>query len=152
MSFLFKNCLSAALFSLVLFSACPLLANPAKAPENTVKSSAMEASEKASLAWLSIVDKGHYPESWNELSIVTKVTMPKDEWVNFLSNMRKSLGRVVSREMIEQRPAKNPHKLPQGDYMVIFYKTVFSGKATTHELVTLFLEDGVWKVLTYQIG
>ena len=39
--------------------------------------------------------------------------------------------------------AIDPSGMPKGDYIVMFYKTVFSHK-TAYELVTLYLEDGQW--------
>ena len=117
-----------------------------------VSDSSLEASATASQSWLNVVDKGHYPESWSQASAIMKLSIPRDEWVQILTKTRKPLGSGVSRQVVDQRVAKNPHGLPAGNYIVMFYKTVFSSKQKANELVTLYLEDGEWRVLTYQVS
>lgn len=111
----------------------------------------LQTSAAASQAWLSIVDKNKYPESWDKSSALTKLTVPKDEWVQILEKTRKPLGSVTSRQVVDQRTAIDPSGMPKGKYIVMFYKTVFSRK-TAYELVTLNEEDGQWSVLTYQVN
>lgn len=124
-----------------------LFADAAKGSGN----SALEASAKASLDWLSLVDRNKYAESWDQSSALTKLTVNKDEWITILEKTRKPLGSVSSRQVADQRTAKDPSGLPKGDYIVMFYKTAFSHKPAAFELVTLYLEDGQWRVLTYQV-
>lgn len=120
-------------------------------PESVVDSS-LETSAIASQSWLELVDKGQYAESWEKSSALMKKTVTKDEWVQILTTVRKPLGSVSSRQVVDQRKAQNPHGLPAGDYIVMFYKTVFSAKPTANELVTLYLDNGQWNVLTYQVN
>lgn len=112
---------------------------------------ALQASQDASLAWLQLLDRGEYKQSWEKASKIMQGTIAKDGWETVLSKMRKPLGNVISREVLDQRTAKDPSGLPKGDYIVMFYKTDFSNKASAHELVTLYLENGKWHVLTYQV-
>lgn len=110
-----------------------------------------QAGEITSKAWLNTVDKGEYGKSWEELSVITKHTVKKDEWEKILTKTRKPLGGVKIRDVVDIRSAINPKNLPAGNYMVMIYKTSFTAKSDVHELVTLFLQDGQWRVLTYQI-
>ena len=113
--------------------------------------SVLQASAKASQDWLLLVDKNNYAESWNQSATLTKLTVSKDEWVTILEKTRKPLGSVKSREVADQRTAQDPSGLPKGEYIVMFYKTAFSHKPAAFELVTLYLEEGEWRVLTYQV-
>lgn len=113
--------------------------------------SVLQASAIASQAWLSLVDKNKYAESWDKASTLTKLTVAKDEWMQILEKTRKPLGAVTSRQVVDQRTATDPSGMPKGKYIVMFYKTVFSHK-TAYELVTLNQEDGQWSVLTYQVN
>jgi len=106
--------------------------------------------EKAASKWLELVDKGMYDASWDHASIIMQNTISKKEWDKVLNATRKPMGTVTSRHLLDQRPATNPHGLPAGDYMVIFYQTNFSRKPDSKELLTLYLEGNEWKVLTYQ--
>lgn len=118
--------------------------------------SAFEAVNQPSLdsakQWLELVDKGEYSKSWKTGSLTFKLTISEQHWNQIMKAIREPLGSLVSREPIEQRPAVNPKGLPQGNYMVIIFKTKFQKKQDAHELVTLVQEsDGNWRVLTYQV-
>lgn len=113
----------------------------------------LTASALAAQNWLKLVDDGQYDESWSQGSSIFQLTIQQDEWKQILDAMRKPLGSVISRKVVDQRTATNPKGLPAGDYMVMVYDTSFSGKSSAHELVTLVKgDDGQWRVLTYQVG
>jgi len=143
-----KFILLAACFSLMSFS---LFAAVETAPQSTARQQQLKDSADASLTWLGGVDQERYGESWDNGSEIFKVTIPKEEWENLLNKVRKPLGRVTNREVIDQRVAADPKGLPAGDYMVMLYNTTFSNKPSAIELVTLRFENGTWKVLTYQV-
>jgi len=110
------------------------------------------ASAAAAKEWLELVDKGDYSSSWQTASPRLQLTLPKDQWDQYMKNIRGSLGEVKSREIARQQPAQDPQGLPAGAYMVILYQTSFAGKDNVPELVTLSQGyDGKWRVLTYFI-
>lgn len=113
---------------------------------------ALQASAAASQAWLGLLDKAQYGQSWDQSATITKLTINKEDWVQILEKTRRPLGAVSSREVVDQRTAQDPKGLPKGDYIVMVYKTVFSHQPAKVELVTLYLEDGKWHVVTYQVG
>jgi len=128
-------------------------ANSSKTPKDASASEnpQLQASAMAAQAWLKFIDQGKYGESWDESATLMKLTIRKEEWVTLMDQTRKPLGSLINRQVLDQRTAENPHGLPKGDYMVMFYKTDFGGKSGAYELVTMFLEDGEWRVMTYQI-
>jgi len=100
--------------------------------------------------WLKLIDDGKYGDSWDYGSQTFKFTIKRDEWIKAEEKLRQPLGRLVSRKLVEQRTAKNPKGLPQGDYMVLYFKSSFSNRPEANELVTMVREsDGKWRVLTY---
>lgn len=120
--------------------------NPVAADEAQDLRDSLAAAE----SWLKIVDSGDYGASWDAASNTFKFTIQKAEWVKAEDKLRKPLGKLISRKLIEQRPAKNPKGLPAGDYMVIYFKTSFANRPEANELVTLVKsDDGIWHVLTY---
>lgn len=148
--------LALVLSMILLFPTSSFADNVSKGPSkdpnsNNTANGSLQASALASLNWLNLIDKGRYGDSWEQASALMKLTIHKDEWEKLMEKTRKSLGSVISRQVLDQRTAKNPHGLPQGAYMVMFYKTEFSHKSSAYELVTLFLEDGEWRVITYQV-
>ncbi len=108
-------------------------------------------SQKSVDAWLALIDSGKFGESWDAGSTTFKMTISRKEWIAALDALRKPLGAVKSRKIIDIGNAENPKGLPQGEYMVYFYETQFDNPSKTQELLTLSQErDGQWRVLTYQ--
>lgn len=101
--------------------------------------------------WLKLLDDGQYGQSWDYASQNFQYTVKKGEWETAEQKLRGPMGRLISRELIQQLPAKDPKGLPRGDYMVLGYKSSFSNRPEVRELVTMIKEsDGQWRVLTYQ--
>lgn len=104
-------------------------------------------------SWLNLVDQGRYENSWEAGALTFQLTISKKEWSKNLELQRKSLGKEVSRKLVEQRVAENPKGLPAGEYMVNVYKTSFSNKPEAIEVMTLQKQNnGSWKVLTYFVN
>lgn len=139
-----------SLTSLSAFAAASTTTQPTDSTKEVSMSNVQQASI-TSQAWLNEVDKGHYAQSWDMGSTVFKLTISKEEWIKALDAIRKPLGSLISREIVDERTAKDPHKLPKGDYVVMVYKTSFATKSSATEIVTLYKEDGKWQVLTYQV-
>jgi len=118
------------------------------APADASKSISKESAEK----WLSLVDSGKYWETWNQAAPGLHDLATAEEWENILKVSRDPMGSVKERKLIDQREAENPKWLPPGDYMILFYQSDFEHRSSVKELLTLVKEnDGVWRVLTYQI-
>lgn len=146
--------LSIAALSFMSLQAEPSATKAPTAPAQTISpelQNLLQAGEITSKAWLDVVDKGDYGKSWDEMSSITRNTVKKDEWEQIMTKTRQPLGIVKERSIVDIRSATNPKNLPAGNYMVMIYKTSFATKADSHELVTLFLQNGQWHVLTYQI-
>lgn len=112
----------------------------------------MTQSAAVAQSWLQGVDNGDYENSWDQLGAQAQNLIKRNEWKQVLDVMRKPLGSVINRSVVNQSPAQNPQGLEPGDYMVLFYKTQFQNKPSAYELVTMHKsDDGKWKVLTYQV-
>lgn len=159
----FVSCISKSSLSLLFFSTVCAAAAPGVEVKNPPANNDaatnplpavngnLEAGAITTKAWLEIVDSGQYDKSWDETANQTKLTASKKEWHKILDKTRKPLGSVKSRKVADIRTAKDPHNLLPGDYLVMIYKTSFANKESAYELVTLYLQDGQWRVLTYQI-
>ena len=115
------------------------------------KNDTFSTAEPTSKAWIQLLDKEKYGEAWEQSSSLMKAMMDKDGWDSVMDHMRKPLGKVESREVVDQRSATNPKGLQDGEYAVRFYKTEFANKKEASELVTLYYENGQWRVMTYQV-
>ena len=140
----------------VILSICCLIVTPIILPaavtERETVNPELANSAEAADGWLKLLDRENYDQSWEKSSATLQLLVPKKDWRKLMEGIRKPLGEIKTREMIEQRPAKDPAGLPKGDYMVLLYKSSFSAKPTANELLTMVKEsDGRWKTLTYQV-
>lgn len=133
---------SPLLFSLLL--AFVFLAQAAPADEKT------DAATASAKAWLDLVDTSKYQESWTEAAPFFKERVPEETWVNAITSVRGPFGNVLSRELIGARYTKSLPGVPDGEYVVIQFKTAFQNKAEAIETITpMVAPDGTWKVSGY---
>lgn len=124
----------------------------ATAPNKEIIQQYVADSQKVVDAWLALSDAEKYGESWDTASKTFQLTISKHEWETAMNTIRKPLGKVTSRKIIDIGSAENPKGLPAGEYMVFYYETAFANKPKGSELITLVLtDDGKWKILTYQV-
>ncbi len=102
--------------------------------------------------WLEIVDNGEYAKSWDKASKRFKDAVTLDKWKQSLSAVRTPLGKLISREVIEQEAFASLPGAPDGSYFVILFSTQFQNKKNAIETVTMEKEkDGAWKMAGYFI-
>jgi hypothetical protein len=113
---------------------------------------AEKAAIKGSMAWLSLVDGENYAESWNQASGLFKNAVTKEQWLNSMKTFRVPLGKVVARKLKSKQYTKTLPGIPDGEYVVIQYETIFEKKQSAIETVTPMLDkDGKWRVSGYYI-
>ncbi len=103
-------------------------------------------------SWLAVVDAEQYDESWEQACAFFKGVVPKDQWVGQISGVRGPLGSVLSREVASAAYTTKLPGAPDGEYVVIEYRTKFQNKATAIETVTPMRDpDGVYRVSGYYV-
>ena len=111
-----------------------------------------ELAISASLAWLALVDAGKYQESWQQAAENFKNIVEQNQWESSMVAYRKPLGNVLSRNLMFKKYTNTLPGAPDGEYVVIQYKTSFENKASAVETVTPMLDsDGIWRVSGYYI-
>lgn len=133
--------------ALILGMCVPLVYSGAEAnPE--AEAQAVEAAE----AWLALVDEGDYLESWNTASDLFKRAVSREQWNQSLEAVRKPLGRLIVRALESKNYTTALPGAPDGEYVVLQYKTSFENKASSVETITPMLDtDGRWRVSGYYI-
>lgn len=111
-----------------------------------------DAAVAAARSWLQVVDAGDYGASWEQAAAFFRNAVPKQQWRQQLDAVRTPLGAVGSRELLSAQHMTSLPGAPDGDYVVIQFKTSFANKKSAVETVTPMLEkDGVWRVSGYFI-
>ncbi len=109
-----------------------------------------DAATVSTKAWLDLVDAAKYKESWQDAAPFFKERVPEEIWTNAITSVRGPFGNVLSRELIGARYTKSLPGVPDGEYVVIQFKTAFQNKAEAIETITPMLtSNGAWKVSGY---
>jgi hypothetical protein len=102
--------------------------------------------------WLRQVDAGEYHQSWDHAAAFFKTAVTREQWGQTLDFARKPLGDLVTRKVKAAKVATSLPGAPDGQYVVIQFKTEFAHKKSAVETVTPMLDpDGVWRVSGYYI-
>jgi len=101
-------------------------------------------------SWLKIIDSEKYPESWESTAGLFRSSITKEKWIKDVSAVRKPIGKVKVRETASKEFHAELPGVPDGEYVIIKYRSSFVNKRNTVELVTTAKDtDGVWRVAGY---
>lgn len=106
----------------------------------------------AANSWLEVVDAQRYEDSWEQACAYFKGVVPKEQWLTQVAGVRGPLGSVLSREVASAEYTTQLPGAPDGEYVVIQFRTKFQNKATAIETVTPMRDpDGVYRVSGYYV-
>jgi hypothetical protein len=106
----------------------------------------------AAETWLSIIDGGNYSGSWNKASAYFRGAITERSWAVSLEGVRKPLGKLISRKIVNAQETNTLPGAPDGKYVVMSFKTAFAQKKSAVETVTFMLDtDGKWRAAGYFI-
>lgn len=111
------------------------------------KDAATECAEN----WLKIVDNGHYERSWDKASDYFRKSVPRDMWAKQLTLARRSLGKPVSRKVLDKRYLASESKRTSGEFVVIEFETEFRRRTVKEVVTPLRGSNGQWRVSSYFI-
>lgn len=102
-------------------------------------------------AWLALLDRGRWEESWRAAAASFKAAGPAAQWVQTIRTVRPPLGPVSARSVLDATRTNSLPAMPTGDYEVIQFRTGFAHKSDAVETVTLVREGNGWRVAGYFI-
>ncbi len=127
---------------------CLLLCLPLPAAASTP---AIELADAAAGKWLAQVDGGAYWQSWASAATLFRQRISAADWIETVRAARQPLGAMIARRLIDARHVKSLPGAPDGDYVVLRYRTEFRRKQSAVETVTPMLDQGQWRVSGYFI-
>jgi hypothetical protein len=102
--------------------------------------------------WLHLIDDGNYVQSWSETAGIFRNAVPRDKWESTMTSLRKSFGETICRSLRSREYMTSIPGAPDGEYVVIIFKTSFKNKKDSLETVTTMKDtDGKWRVSGYYI-
>lgn len=129
----------------VLVCGLGIFAATAQADEKT------DAAVTAAKSWLALVDSKEYKKSWQEAAPFFKDKVKEEQWSEMVASARKPFGVLISRELSSVMYKASLPGAPDGEYVVIQFKTSFTDKRESVETVTPMKADGIWRVSGYYI-
>jgi hypothetical protein len=129
----------------VLVCGLGIFAATAQADEKT------DAAVTAAKSWLALVDSKEYKKSWQEAAPFFKDKVKEEQWSEMVASARKPFGVLKSRELSSVMYKTSLPGAPDGEYVVIQFKTSFTDKRESVETVTPMKADGIWRVSGYYI-
>ena len=105
--------------------------------------------EQAALDWLAQLDAGDYQGSWQSAASLFKMQVSSEQWEQAASRARTPFGSLESRELVEATYSTSLPGAPDGEYVVLMFRTAFENKSEAVETVTPMLDDGEWRVFGY---
>lgn len=113
---------------------------------------AEKAAIESSQIWLELVDSEKYTDSWESAAGYFKSLISKEKWQETIIAVRKPFGETISRKLDSHRYSTSLPGVPDGEYVVIQYKTLFKNKENAIETITPMLDkDGKWRISGYYI-
>ncbi len=111
-----------------------------------------DEARKTAEQWLALIDGGKFAESWKTAAGYFKTAVTEEQWEHSLDAARKPLGDMISRKLKSAKYTKSLPGAPDGEYVVLEFKTSFAKKKEAIETVTPMLDkDGKWRVSGYFI-
>lgn len=110
-----------------------------------------EAATMAALEFLTMVDAGHYADSWQICDAYLQKQIILKDWEERLAKMRNPLGPLVEREFDSASFTTPADELPDQEVLLLEFDAWFKLKAMI-EVVTLVQgKDNRWRVVGYHI-
>src|SRR5512136_672001 len=111
-------------FAVLFIAVVVFIGSVSIAAETGKEKAAVSAAEK----WLGLVDEGKYVESWQQAAQYFKTAVSEAQWEKSLQAVRKPLGNLVSRKVINRTYQTSLPGAPDGEYVVIQFQTSFQYK------------------------
>ena len=109
-----------------------------------------KAAQKAAEAWMPLWDSGKWEESYKELAESTRRDNTPRQWYVYWYAVRKPLGKVKSRKLVEAEYIKSLPGIPDLAGATLRYESSFENKGAVVETFAMMLEkDGKWRVAYY---
>ena len=110
------------------------------------------AARTATLAWLELADAGNGPATYSAAARRFRDAISLEQWTAGLRSARDRFGPMKRRTFVVVRPPEPGTGTPQGEFLIVMFRTEFGLRDTATETLTLEREaDGKWRVVGYLI-
>ncbi|MGZ8256013.1 MAG: DUF4019 domain-containing protein [Burkholderiaceae bacterium] len=125
--------------------------SPTELQRTEAQSSKELAARGAAEKWLALLDAGEYGKAWDGCAQLFRQRVTRQQWVESLPQTRSPFGKMKERRNEVATYKTSLPGAPDGEYVTVRFGTKFEKKDDAEELLTLVLEDGVWRPTGYFI-
>lgn len=101
--------------------------------------------------WLALVDTGQWTRTWEAAGTLFKSRASQSQWTSKVQPLRQAFGPVESRTLMSATKTTSLPGVPDGEYAIVRFHTVFAHKKDAVETVILARQGTDWKVDGYFI-
>ena len=123
------------------------LYNHNKSPDDEI----LNQAQPVAAEFLNLTDGGKYAESWQSSASLVRDKITQQEWIERLDKARSRLGSLVQRVQKSARSANALKDGPEGEYIIISFKSDFQTAKDVSEYVTVMRDGDSWKVASYSM-
>ena len=108
--------------------------------------------QRTALDWLSVVDADNATASYAAAAAKFRNAMTPEQWAGAMTQARTQFGAFQRRTFAgAQMPEEGPNR-PQGEFVMVIFRSGFEKRETVVETVTLEREsDRKWRVVGYSL-
>ncbi len=106
---------------------------------------------RSSLHWLQMIDAGQYDDSWAYSSSLLRMQKTPDQWLARMKRLRAAYGDLSMRSVSGIVFTKSLQGYPDGSYATVQYRASYFRQRDATESVSLRLEDGQWRPVSYTL-
>lgn len=112
---------------------------------------AIQAATQAADNWLLLADAGKHAEGWLQGAGALRAAVTQQQWNDAVSAARAPFGALKSRQLASANYTRKLPGAPEGEYVVLQYRTEFASRSGVETVVPMREADGSWKVSGYFI-
>ncbi len=110
-------------------------------------SQAIVAAEK----FAGFIDKEKYDTAYDSASDFFQITLSKEEWIKKRQQTNFLVGSVQERKLVSVRSRTEYPRLPDGEYLVVYFEARTEYKEKAAEVMLVKLDGDSWQVCSYRL-
>lgn len=129
----------------------PLFALQQAAPAADPHASEERAAERQALGFLGYLDNGRFADSYAYTGMLIRAQVDRTAYATQVEKARQGTGAMLTRALMDASYETSVPGAPDGQYVVLHYRTSFADRQEAVETLTLAFAKGYWRVSGYYI-
>ena len=129
----------------------PIFAQQQAAPAADPHATDELAAERQALGFLGYLDNGRFADSYAYTGMLIRAQADRASYASQVEKARQGTGAILTRALMDASYQTSVPGAPDGQYVVLHYRTSFADRQEAVEMLMLALAKGYWWVSGYYI-